>query len=394
MTKQKKPKQPKEFDVHRTLPARQRHSIHQLSQRTQRGRQLDAADTPRPLDDQEEPQIKKRRFTFKRLIASVLIGSLLFVLFIAAWDARNFSRASQKMFGSGNLLQLVSSSSLKGSDQGRVNVLVVGYSADDPGHEGATLTDSIMLLSMSTTTHTGYMLSIPRDLYVHIPGNGYAKINEAYKDGGMQLLEQIVEKNFATHVDYYALVNYSSVRETVDALGGINVTINSPDGKLYDPNKDWRTGGPLVDLTNGTHHLNGEEALDLTRARGDPSQYGDPIGFEYSDFQRTADQRLVFTAIKDRLNWKLVLDPRTNGQIFEALANNVKTDVQLSEVRPLYQLFTGIPSPQMQSLSLNKINNKNLLTGYTTYYGQSALIPAAGTDDYSAIQSALEQYNQ
>src|SRR5207253_1888626 len=98
-------------------------------------------------------------------------------------------------------------SSLKGQDRGRVNVLVVGYSVDDPGHPGASLTDSIILLSMNTTNHSGYMLSIPRDLYVKIPGGGYGKINEAYKDGGMNTLEQIVSNDFGTTVDYYMLVN-------------------------------------------------------------------------------------------------------------------------------------------------------------------------------------------
>jgi LCP family protein required for cell wall assembly len=387
MAKQKPKQQPKEFDIHRTLPAHHRRAAHRQAAHAPRA----TAPTMEGVVYPEEAVKKKRRFTWKRLFASIIIGCLLFVLFIAAWDARNFSRASSKMFGSGNLMQLVTPTSLKGSDQGRVNVLVVGYSVDDPGHQGATLTDSIMLLSMSTTNHTGYMLSIPRDLYVRIPGFGAGKINEAYHDGGMPLLEQIVEKDFATHIDYYALVDYSAVRDSVNALGGVDVTINSPDGKLYDPNKDYATGGPLVDLSNGLNHLNGEQALDLTRARGDPSQFGDPIGFEKSDFQRTADQRLVFSALKDKLNWKLILDPRKNGEVFDAVAGNVKTDVQLSEVRPLYQLFTGIPTPQMQSISLNDFNGKNLLA--STAYEGSTLSPAAGINNYSAIQAVLDQLN-
>lgn len=319
----------------------------------------------------------------------VMIGCFGFILL---WDARNISAASQKMFGSGNLLNLINSTSLKSDPNGRVYVLVAGYSADDPGHDGATLTDSIMLLSMNPADNTGYMLSIPRDLYVKIPGFGHAKINEAYKDGGMDLLTQVVEDSFDIQVGYSALVNYTSVRSVVDALGGIDITVNSPEGQLYDPNKDWTTGGPLVDLSNGQHHLNGRQALNFTRARGDPSPYGIPIGFAQSDFQRTADQRQVFTAIKAKMNWKLILDPRKNGQILNALADNIKTNASIDEARPLFGLFNSIPQDKLQSLSLRDLNGNNYLI--SSYYSGATLIPAAGLDDFSQINTALTQYNQ
>jgi len=336
-----------------------------------------------------EPDARKKRSVFKRIVALFFVIVLAIVIFIGAWDARNISAASAKLFGDGNFLSLLDSETLNGDENSRVNVLIVGYSADDPGHQGADLTDSISVLSMSTSSHSGYILSIPRDLYVDIPGFGYGKINQVYQDGGMQLLEQVIQKTFSVRVGYYALVNYAAVRSIVDALGGIDVNINSPEGRLYDPNKDWTTGGPLVDLSNGTHNLNGQQALNLTRARGDPSQYGSPIGFGQSDFQRTADQRLVFMAIKSKLNWKLILDPRKNGRILNAAADNLKTDVSTAEVRPLFGLFNSIPNSSLRSLSLRDLGGKNYLTDYTTVYGQSALIPASGISDYSDIQAAL-----
>lgn len=347
-------------------------------------------------DRLRQPQIAPKKRSKKRLTVYFLLSVFLLALgaaiFIAAWDARNISAASQKMFGSGNIFSFINSSGLKTTPNGRVNVLVAGYSADDPNHAGATLTDSIMVLSMNPANHTGYMLSIPRDLYVRIPGFGYGKINEAYKDGGMPLLVQIVQTDFGMSIGYYALVDYTAVRSIVDALGGIDVTINSPDGRLYDPNKDWTTGGPLVDFSNGAHHLNGQQALDLTRARGDPSPYGYPVGFEQLDFQRTADQRLVFMAIKHKLNWKLVLDPRKNGQILNAIAENVRTNLQITEARPLFGLFNSIPSNQLKSYSLRDLNGKNYLV--STAYEGDTLSPAAGLDDYSQIQNAIAQLNQ
>jgi LCP family protein required for cell wall assembly len=384
MAKQKKPSPPKTFDVHRTLPANPRGA----AQHHTRTRPSPAQKPSEILREEKLP--KKRKFSRKKALALILLIPLLFAIFIASWDARNASHASAKMFGSGNLLQVLTPTSLKGSDQGRVNVLIVGYSVDDPGHPGASLTDSIMLLSMSTTDHKGYMLSIPRDLYVHIPGFGSAKINEAYKDGGTGLLEQIIEDNFQTHIDYYALLNYTAVRDTVNALNGVTVNIQSPDPRgLYDPNISPADGGPLK-LSNGPQKLDGQTALNLTRARGDAY---DSYGFPQSDFNRTEHQRQVFAAMKGELTGKLILDPRKNAKVFDAFANNVKTDLQLSEVRPLYSLFKSIPDNQLQSVSLNKVNNVNLLRSYTTPYGQSALIPAAGINDYSQIIEALNQFN-
>lgn len=337
---------------------------------------------------------KPRRRLWTKVLAIMLLLIIAAAAVLVVWDARNISKASQKLFGDGSVVALLEGGSLQTAANGRVNVLIAGYSADDPGHSGALLTDSIILLSMDPSAKTGYMLSIPRDLYVNIPGYGYAKINEAYVDGGMPLLEKVVSKDFNVQINYDALINYAAVRGIVNALGGITVDINSPDGKLYDPNRDWTTGGPLVDLPNGRHVLNGEQALDLTRARGDPTIYGTAVGFEQSDFQRTADQRLVFTAIKSKLNWKLVLDPRKNSKILNAVADNVKTDVPVSAAKHLFGIFNSIPDSRLKSLSLRELGGDNYLTGYTTVYGQSALVPAAGLDDYSQIQQALNTASQ
>lgn len=343
-----------------------------------------------------EPKIEAERRSWPKITAIffllIMAGAISLAAFFAVWDIHNISRASQKMFGDGSIVTLLKGGNLPTDSNGRVNILIAGNSADDPGHSGANLTDSIILLSMNPSNKTGYMLSIPRDLYVEIPGFGHGKINEAYEDGGMSLLEKVVSRDFGVAISNYALINYGATRGIVDALGGINVNINSPDGRLYDPNKDWTTGGPLVDLANGPHTLNGQQALDLTRARGDANVYGTPVGFEQSDFQRTADQRLVFAAIKSKLNWKLILNPRKNNQILTAMSDNVKTDVTASEARPLFGLFNSIPNSKLKSLNLRSLNGQNYLA--SSYYEGSTLVPSAGLDDFTQIQNALSNVNQ
>lgn len=331
----------------------------------------------------------------------ILLVVLAFFIFIGAWDGLNASRAAKKTFGSGNLFSLISPERLPTDSAGRVNILLVGYSTDDPGHPGANLTDSIMLLSLKKSNHTGYMLSIPRDLYVNIPGNGYAKINEAYQDGnqqgfsesgyptgGLGLLEKIVSQDFQVSIDNYILVNYAAVRDTVNALGGISLNIQSSDPRgLYDPNINVQDGGPLK-LANGWQTIDGQTALNLVRARGDAYN---SYGFAQADFDRTTHQRQVLVAIKTKINTKTILNPLKNGQIFNAMGSNVKTDLTLGNIRPLYSLFKSVPNSALSSLSLRDLNGQNYLTSYATGSGQSALVPSAGLNDYDQIQGAISQ---
>lgn len=354
-----------------------------------------------PTELESAPRHRWRR-VLKWSLLVLLILVVAAAAAIAAWDARNISAAEKKMFGTGNVMALINSEKLKTDQNGRVNVLIAGYSVDDPGHQGAKLTDSIMLISLDPANHTGYMLSIPRDLYVNLgsstcqSGYNYCKINEAYEDGGMPLLDQTVGNVLGMKIPYYALVDYSAVRDIVNALGGINVTIDSPAGRLYDPNTDFVTHGPLVDLTNGTHHLNGEQALDLSRARGDTDQlpYGSPqpVGFGLGDYQRTQDQRLIFSAIKKKINWKLILNPEKNSKILDALADHIKTNMKAQDALPYLRLFNSVPASRLQSISLNKINGVTLVQ--STDYGSSTQTPTAGLGDYSQIQEAISQLNQ
>lgn len=341
---------------------------------------------PQPLEQSDEEHIKlesKPRSRFKRIFTSFILITIIVASVVLVWDSMNVSRASNKMFGSGNLLELLDRGSLKKDNSGRVNVLIAGYSADDPGHEGAKLTDSIILMSMDPSTGSGYLLSIPRDLYLRIPGLGYGKINQVYQEGGMELLSEVVEERLGIRPGYSVLVNYAAVREMVDALGGITVHIDSSDPRgLYDPNIGLHEGGPLQ-LANGPQQLDGQTALNLTRARG--ARIGS-YGFPRADLTRVQHQKQVLLAIQQKASdWKLALNPPKNGRVLNAAANNLKTDARLAEAASLYRLFSRVSGPNMRSLSLDKIDNKQLLTD-----GSGGLVPAAGLNDYSQIKRTLQ----
>lgn len=340
----------------------------------------------------------RRKITLKRTALSLVLLAIIFGGLLGG----KFLYNAQKIFG-GSILDVLQTTKLKGEDSGRVNILLAGNSADDAGHDGGDLTDSILILSIDTKNNKAFMLSVPRDLYVKVGDNGHSKINAAYvfgksnkfadngyPMGGMGQLEQTISENFGININYYALVNYSALRQAVDAVGGIDVTITSDDKRgLYDPSIDYATNGPLVKLTNGVHTLNGQQALNLARARGDNYR---SYGYARSDFERTKNQRLMLLALKSKaVSAGVLSNPAKLSNLADAIGGNVKTDFNLSEVRRLYDVTKDINTNGIASLSLNEANGKNLLANYTTPRGESALIPAAGKDDFSDIQAFLKQ---
>jgi LCP family protein required for cell wall assembly len=346
---------------------------------------LEPVGAVKPRKPRKDPWSLKKRIIVWSLVA---IATVLVVS--GGWVAWKFVSNATKA-ANGNILGLLSSTKLRGEDQGRVNILLAGNSADDPGHGGAELTDSIMIISIDTKNNTAFALSIPRDLWVKAPGNNYyQKINAVYPEGGMGLLEQTVDQDFGLNIDYYGLVNYTAFKQAVNAVGGIDVTIKSVDPRgIYDPNISAADAGPLI-LKNGLQHLNGQTALNLARARNDPTpdgRYG--YGLPNGDFDRAANQRLMLVALKNKVfSSGVVANPVKLGQLFDALGNNVKTNFKTNELRRLYTIGKSIDSSKIQSLSLT--TNK-LITNYAAPDGEAALAPTVGVGNFSQIQIYIKQ---
>ncbi len=369
-----------------------------IPQNYQSGSDVSAANEPDDIFVERPSEGKLRR---KKLIKRVVIIFIILLALTGLWLGAKFAANIIKVFGWGGITDIFRTEKLRGEDEGRVTFLLAGNSADDPGHGGAELTDSIMLVSMNTKEKTGYILSIPRDLYVDIPGHGYAKINEAYQDGkrakfsepdyaqgGMGLLEKTVSQYFGVKINYYALVNYTALEQAVNAVGGVRVDIQSTDPRgIYDPSLDLQTRKPLVKLPNGPNDIDGRTALNLARARGNGRG---SYGYAQSDFTRTENQRKILIGLKDKATSASTLsNPVKLSQLFDSFGNNLETDLKTSEVRRAYDLSKEIPSSTLKSVSLNKANGEDLLMSYSTRTGQSALVPKAGIDNYSVIQTFI-----
>lgn len=344
----------------------------------------------------------KRFFILLSIVLLIGVGS-------ASWVGYKFFQNTTKVFGgsaASNFISVLRPVALNGESQGRVNILLVGNSADDPNHPGADLTDSIMVLSINPTSHSAFLLSIPRDLWVDIPGYGHAKINAAYHYGqtnqfnspgyflgGIGLLQEVIQQTLNIPIGYYFLINYSAVRDSVNAVGGLDINIQSSDPRgLYDPNISSADGGPLL-LPNGPQHLNGQAALNLARARGDPAPDGRvSYGFPQSDFDRTQHQRQIFVALESKVfSSSIVLNPWKLGKLLDAVGNNVGSNMKIDEARRFTQIMHSINITDIKLLSF-RTNNTDFVQSYNTPEGESALIPAIGYDNYYQIQNYLQQF--
>jgi polyisoprenyl-teichoic acid--peptidoglycan teichoic acid transferase len=145
----------------------------------------------------------------------------------------------------------------------RTNVLLLGTD-DSPERGTVGRTDTIMLTTIIPTRPYIGMLSIPRDLWVNVPGVGEQRINTAYffaeagdAGAGSQAAMQTIRENFGIPIDYYALIHMYGLVGAVDALGGVNIRLTSPLG-------GWDAGN---------YHVDGTQALEFVRERSSSDDF-------------------------------------------------------------------------------------------------------------------------
>ncbi|MFZ0545873.1 MAG: LCP family protein [Candidatus Promineifilaceae bacterium] len=254
------------------------------------------------------------------------------------------------------------------SGRDRVTILILGI--DQRCDEiGPTRTDTMMLLTMDPVGLTASILSLPRDLWVEIPGFGVDRINRAYflgevyeyPGGGPALAVETVEATLGIKVDYYGAVNFDAFVEGVDQIGGIDVevteTIDDPD---YPDNC---YGIDPFHIEPGTHHLDGQEALKYARTRA-------TIG---SDVDRATRQQQVVMAVRDKI-LRLDMVPQLltrSPELWRIFQDNVRTDLTLNEAIQLGLLVQSIPSGSIRT----EVIDYDYVYSATTPDGQQVLVP-------------------
>jgi LCP family protein required for cell wall assembly len=323
----------------------------------------------------------------KRLKIFVLAFVVAIVCGGAVYAYTTYAAAEQAVStvaSSGTIADILKPEPLSGESTGVVNILIAGNSSDDANHGGAELTDSIMVARVTVSTGDVSVISIPRDLWVSYEEN-YSKINAVYTKGGIEGLAQVVTEVTGLTINHKVLVNYAALKEAIDVVGGIDITIESPDTRgIYDPMIGFSIG-------NGLQHLSGEQALLLARSRNDPTYDGRvPYGLPHGDFDRQMYQRRIIQALFDKVGSSTkIVNPTTLTKLFESLSGNVSTDLSVGQIRRLYDLSKNTKTVASISLQKDESTGTSLLVDYRTSSGQAALMPTEGIGMYSALQQYI-----
>jgi len=373
----------------------------ETEKKTRRQRRADKRNDKNP---NKKPQSKARR-----IIKTVLIFLLIGLLAGGGYLAFKAINASDSVF-KGNIFDIVKHDPLKEDVNGRSNFLIVGTSEDDPGHQGANLTDTIMVVSINQTKKDAFTFSIPRDLrveYGQACTEGYSgKINSYFScidDGEDDAAEQarlagmqkFVGEITGMDIQYGVHVNYTVMRDVVNAIGGsitVNIESRNPNGQM-DSNFDWKCGanyakrktvcppnGHFIDYPNGPAVLDAEHALYLAQARGDIAP---TYGFEQSNFDRERNQQKILVAIREKaLSSGTLTNIGSVTGLVDALGDNLRTNIQTKEIRTLADLAKDIPSEKIVSIDLHK-------EGEIQFDGSGQ--PTAGQYEYSELQAYLNK---
>ena len=271
------------------------------------------------------------------------------------------------------------------SDKGRINILLLGRAGKNK--PGANLTDTIMVASVDRTQKKVALLSLPRDLYVNIPDtNLYTKINSVYQHGlsqktGATPIIKTVESIIGQNIDYYVVLDFEGFVGVVDAVGGVNVTVERDvfDARYPGPNYSYET----FELSKGLQKMDGTTALKYVRYR-----HGDPEG----DFGRAKRQQQVMQAVKNKVfTLRTFLNPFTVNELLETLAANVRTNITPADIDDFIVLLKDVDTQNITTVVVDAWKKDSLLRVAHFYHGDIrafGLVPRSG--NYGDIQERAE----
>jgi len=265
----------------------------------------------------------------------------------------------------------------------RVNILMLGYGGGN--HDGAYLTDSILVLSVQGVDRVA-MTSLPRDSYVAIKalannGEYDGKINAAYEiplgknslgkpaaqydtgfDGAGKLASKVIGDYLGISIDYWVGVDFTAFKKVVDAVGGVDVNVPTVlDDPLYPTDEGY--GYQHIHFNTGLQHMDGSRALIYVRER-----HAD------NDFGRSRRQQQVTTVIKAKLQ-----KPEVITQLFgllDALKDNVHTNMSLNDLKVFGSVLGKVDAAGAHHVSIDFDNWQYETTGYDGAY---LLMPRDGT---------------
>jgi LCP family protein required for cell wall assembly len=244
----------------------------------------------------------------------------------------------------------------------RTNVLILGLDRR-PEQNNAVRTDTMMLMTVVPAESYVGLLSIPRDLYVEIPGNGSHRINTAHLWGelsgetdGPALAMETVAQTFEVPVRHYVRVDFEGFCAVVDALGGIDVTVEETIVDNAYPTDDY--GTTRIEIPAGPQHMDGQMALIYARTR-----------HASSDFDRAERQQQILVALARRLTDPWVW-PRLPA-VYRAVSGAMETDMASLDLGLMGLTLLRVGPDAIE----HRVIDREMTTSWTTPTGGAVLLP-------------------
>jgi LCP family protein required for cell wall assembly len=324
----------------------------------------------------------KRPLFFAVIIVILILGYFLFQFgsayntMVANNNGGFFSNIIKIIFGSKNNIASPADNEqypMPSQETDRLDVLILGMrggTKQEIDAAGGLLTDTIQVVSIDRKTNKASMVSIPRDLYINMLGvNG--KINEAYERGlargnGIDFVKEIFSRVSGIYIDKVVIFNFDAFQHIVDAIGGIDITLDKP----FDEPTQW---GYDFHLPAGVNHLDGQSALYYVRSR-----------YSSSDFDRARRQQEVVKAIKIKATKDGYLtNPLKITDLLNQVKNDIKTDFQIWDINDLMTVASHFSSDSQ--ISDYVIDTTNLVYETKTSTGEYILLPKG--DNFDGIKN-------
>lgn len=217
---------------------------------------------------------------------------------------------------------------------GNTNILLLGTGGGD--HDGADLTDTIILASIDQDDKIVPMLSIPRDFYVDVEDlGGGQRINGVYEAGkekydsvtGINYVKEAIEEITGIDIHYYVKIDFEGFRDIVDSLGGVDIYVDEAIHDPYYP-KEGTILYETFNLPAGQQLMDGETALKYARSRKTTS-----------DFDRSKRQQKLLFAIKNAAMKKdVLLNPGKITDLYGAVKKNIETNLSMGHIIELAKI--------------------------------------------------------
>ncbi|MEK7606896.1 MAG: LCP family protein [Patescibacteria group bacterium] len=300
-------------------------------------------DPSRPSDPR-----RKRKIAATLAVIGIIIGFALSPLILAS----NLAGVSTgAIITSIRNLGMSGDKLLKGEKQNRVNILFLGTGGE--GHDGANLTDTIILASIRPSDGQAAMLSIPRDLSVPIPGYDWRRINsinafaEQDKPGsGAAQTSKVIGDILHLPIHYYIRVDFDGFIQLINELGGVRVHVDRAFSDLSYPDNDY--GFEPIDFSAGWQTMDGDRALKFARSRHGNNS-------ENSDFARSRRQQKIMLAVRDKLfSFETLLRPSRVKRLIEQMRERISVNVDLWEALRLAKI---LKDTSRESISMNVLDD-------------------------------------